>query len=139
MYAAVQVKQSYQKLDGVGYFSFQHQGQFSLLLISQNLWPELQTFLVSHNSKSRYYYQYLFRSQNMAIFNTTEYGISIGTSNHKWNPKSLEIRTTSVEKTLEPLVMQVMLAVSACFLLLCLLFRFFLVFSYICLVYFSVY
>lgn len=30
-----------------------------------------------------------------------------GTLNSKWDPKNLEIRTMSVEKTLEPLVLQV--------------------------------
>lgn len=31
----------------------------------------------------------------------------MGTINMKWDPKNLEIRTMSVEKTLEPLVLQV--------------------------------
>jgi len=33
--------------------------------------------------------------------------VNMGTLNIKWDPKNLEIRTKSVEKTLEPLVTQV--------------------------------
>jgi len=34
----------------------------------------------------------------------------------KWDPKNLEIRTKSVEKTLEPLVTQVRLLAAGCYL-----------------------
>lgn len=37
---------------------------------------------------------------------TDPYGTT-GTLTLKWDPKNLEIRTTSVERTLEPLVLQV--------------------------------
>jgi len=35
------------------------------------------------------------------------YGVNTGGLVLKWDPKNLEIRTMSVEKTLEPLVLQV--------------------------------
>ncbi|GBP11383.1 Catenin alpha [Eumeta japonica] len=38
---------------------------------------------------------------------TDQYGTGTGTISLKWDPKNLEIRTTSVERMLEPLVLQV--------------------------------
>ena len=40
---------------------------------------------------------------------TSMFGPQTGSLQMKWDPKNLEIRTKSVEKTLEPLVTQVFL------------------------------
>lgn len=51
-------------------------------------------------------------ASSMAQFNTVDPNNALSI---KWDPKNLEIRTHSVEKTLEPLVMQVGQAKTAFF------------------------